>query len=150
MLDINQIQEILPHRFPMLLVDRVLEIGDESAVGIKNVSINEAYFQGHFPGQPLMPGVLIAEALAQMGAVLMMSKLPNPQDKLILFAGIEKVRFRRPVTPGDQMRLEVEFVVKKARVAKMRGKAIVDGQVAAEGTMMCQIVDRPGAEASGS
>ena len=90
-----------------------------------------------------MPGVLVAEALAQMGSVLMMSKLPNPQEKLILFAGIENCRFRRPVTPGDQIRLEVEFIVKKARVAKMRGKAIVDDKVAAEGVMMCQIVDRP-------
>ncbi len=142
MLDINQIQEILPHRYPMLLVDRVLEIGEDKAVGIKNVSINEAFFQGHFPGQPIMPGVLIAEALAQMGAVLILSKVPNASEKLILFAAIEKCRFRRPVTPGDQLRLEVEFIVKKSRVAKMRGKAIVDGKVAADGIMMCQIVDR--------
>ncbi len=139
---------MLPHRYPMLLVDRVLEIGESTAVGIKNVSINEAFFQGHFPGQPLMPGVLIAEALAQMGAVLMMSKLPDPQNKLILFAAIENCRFRRPVTPGDQLRLEVEFLVKKARVAKMKGKALVDGKIAAEGVMMCQIVNRPANGAS--
>ena len=127
----------------MLLVDRVLEIGEESAVGVKNVSINEAFFQGHFPGQPIMPGVLIAEALAQMGAVLIMSKLPDAREKLILFAAIENCKFRRPVTPGDQLRLEVEFLVKKSRVAKMRGRAMVDGKVAADGVMMCQIVDRP-------
>ena len=143
MLDINQIRELLPHRYPMLMVDRVLEIGENSAVGIKNVSANEEFFQGHFPEFPVMPGVLVAEALAQMGALLVMSQTPNPQDKLILFAAIEKCKFRRQVVPGDQLRLEVEFIVKKTSVCKMSGKAYVDGKLAAEGVMMCQIVDKP-------
>lgn len=143
MLDIQRIRELLPHRFPMLMVDRVLEIEDEKATGIKNVSANEPFFQGHFPEYPIMPGVLIAEALAQMGAILVMSKLENPEDKLVLFASIESCKFRRPVTPGDQLRLEVEFIVNKRSVAKMKGVASVDGKVVAEGVMMCQIIDKP-------
>jgi len=143
MLDINQIRELLPHRYPFLFVDRVLEIGENSAVGYKNVSGNEPFFEGHFPEYPIMPGVLIAEALAQMGAILIMSKLPNPKEKLVLFAAIDNCKFRRPVVPGDQLRLEVEFTVYKPRVAKMNGKAFVDDKLVAEGTMMCQIADKP-------
>lgn len=143
MLDINRIRELLPHRYPMLMVDRVLELTESTAAGIKNVTANEPFFNGHFPEYPVMPGVLIAEALAQMGAVLVMSQLPNPQDKLILFASIEQCKFRRQVIPGDQLRLEVEFLVKKASVCKMAGKAFVDGKLVAEGVMMCQIVDKP-------
>ena len=146
MLDINRIRELLPHRYPMLMVDRVTELTDTTASGIKNVTANEPFFQGHFPEYPVMPGVLIAEALAQMGAVLVMSQLPNPQDKLILFASIDQCKFRRQVIPGDQLRLEVEFLVKKASVCKMAGKAFVEGKLVAEGVMMCQIVDKPKAQ----
>ncbi len=143
MLDINRIRELLPHRYPLLMVDRVLELTENKASGIKNVTCNEPFFNGHFPEYPVMPGVLIAEALAQMGAVLVMSQLPNPQDKLILFASIDQCKFRRQVIPGDQLRLEVEFLVKKASVCKMAGKAYVEGKLVAEGVMMCQIVDKP-------
>ena len=143
MLDITQIRRLLPHRYPMLMVDRVLEIGESSAVGIKNVSANEPFFAGHFPEYPVMPGVLIAEALAQMGAILIMSHTPNPENKLILFASIDKCKFRRQVVPGDQLRIEVEFIVRKSSIAKMSGRAYVDGKVVAEGVMMCQIVDKP-------
>lgn len=146
MLDINRIRELLPHRYPMLMVDRVLELTDNTAAGIKNVTANEPFFQGHFPEYPVMPGVLIAEALAQMGAVLIMSQLPNPEEKLILFASIDQCKFRRQVIPGDQLRLEVEFLVKKKMVAKMAGKAFVDDKLVAEGVMMCQIVDKPKAQ----
>ena len=146
MLDINRIRELLPHRYPMLMVDRVLELTETTAAGIKNVTANEPFFQGHFPEYPVMPGVLIAEALAQMGAVLVMSQLPNPQDKLILFASIDQCKFRRQVIPGDTLRLEVEFLVKKASVCKMAGKAFVEGKLVAEGVMMCQIVDKPKAQ----
>ena len=143
MLDINRIRELLPHRYPMLMVDRVTELTDNTASGIKNVTANEPFFNGHFPEYPVMPGVLIAEALAQMGAVLVMSQLPNPQDKLILFASIDKCKFRRQVVPGDQLRLEVEFLVKKKSVCKMAGQAFVEDKLVAEGVMMCQIVDKP-------
>ncbi|MEZ5364459.1 MAG: 3-hydroxyacyl-ACP dehydratase FabZ [Bryobacterales bacterium] len=143
MLDINRIRELLPHRYPMLMVDRVLELTQTTATGIKNVTANEPFFNGHFPEYPVMPGVLIAEALAQMGAVLVMSQLPNPEEKLILFASIDQCKFRRQVIPGDQLRLEVEFLVKKASVCKMAGKAFVDDKLVAEGVMMCQIVDKP-------
>jgi 3-hydroxyacyl-[acyl-carrier-protein] dehydratase len=146
MLDINRIRELLPHRYPMLMIDRVLELTENTAAGIKNVTANEPFFQGHFPEYPVMPGVLIAEALAQMGAVLVMSQLPNPRDKLILFASIDQCKFRRQVIPGDQLRLEVEFLVKKASVCKMAGKAFVEGKLVAEGVMMCQIVDKPKAQ----
>lgn len=146
MLDINGILDLLPHRYPMLLVDRVLEIGETRAVGIKNVSANEPFFQGHFPGNPIMPGVLIAEAMAQMGAVLVLSQTPDAGKKLVLFASIENCKFRKPVLPGDQLRLEVEYIVRKKSVCKMRGKTFVDGRIVAEGVMMCQIVDRPAAE----
>jgi 3-hydroxyacyl-[acyl-carrier-protein] dehydratase len=143
MLDINRIRELLPHRYPMLMVDRVTELTANTAAGIKNVTANEPFFNGHFPEYPVMPGVLIAEALAQMGAVLVMSQIPDPQDKLILFASIDKCKFRRQVIPGDQLRLEVEFLVKKASVCKMAGKAFVEDKLVAEGVMMCQIVDKP-------
>ena len=146
MLDINRIRELLPHRYPMLMIDRVLELTENTAAGIKNVSANEPFFQGHFPEYPVMPGVLIAEALAQLGAVLVMSQLPNPQDKLILFASIDQCKFRRQVVPGDQLRLDVEFLVKKTSVCKMAGKAFVEGKLVAEGVMMCQIVDKPKAQ----
>lgn len=143
MLDIHQIRELLPHRYPFLMVDRVLEMGDDKAVAIKNVSANEPHFEGHFPDYPIMPGVLIAEALAQTGALLIMNTFEDPKSKLVLFAKIEDCRFRKPVFPGDQLRLEVEFIVNKARVAKMSGKAYVGDNLVADGVMMCQIIDKP-------
>ena len=146
MLDIHQIRELLPHRYPFLLVDRVVELGEKTAIAIKNVTANEPFFQGHFPEYPIMPGVLIAEALAQTGAILVMSRFEDPKSKLVLFASIEQCKFRRPVFPGDQVRLEVEFIVDKKRVAKMAGKAYVEDKLVAEGVMMCQIIDKPKAE----
>lgn len=133
MLDITQIQKILPHRYPFLLVDRVLEVEPGvRAVGVKNVSGNEDFFNGHFPGYPVMPGVLIVEALAQTGAVALLM-LPQFEGKIALFAGMEKVRFRRKVVPGDVLRLEVEMTSLKSRMGKAYGKALVDGEVACEG-----------------
>lgn len=135
-LDIKKIQEILPHRYPFLLVDKILEIEeDRRIVGQKNVTGNESFFQGHFPGYPVMPGVLIVEALAQVGAVLVLKK-PEFAGKIALFAGIDKVRFRRQVVPGDVLRLEVEVINFRGFIGKARAKAFVDGEIACEGELM--------------
>jgi len=140
-LEIKEIMEIIPHRYPFLLVDRVLELDPgKRAVGIKNVSVNEPFFQGHFPGYPVMPGVLIIEAMAQVGAVAVLS-LPDLKDKLALFAGIDGARFRRQVVPGDQIRLEVEIIKFKGPIGKGRGVATVDGQVAAEAELTFALQD---------
>lgn len=139
MLDINEIQKILPHRYPFLLVDRIIEIEDgKKVVGLKNVSANEGFFQGHFPGYPVMPGVLIIEAMAQVGAVAIL-KMPEYQGKIAFFAGIDNVRFRRQVVPGDQLRIEVEMLKLRGRIGKARGVVTVDGAVAAEGEFMFAI-----------
>ena len=141
MLDINEIQKILPHRYPFLLVDRILELEpNKRAVGIKNVTINEPFFQGHFPGHPIMPGVLVLEAMAQVGSFTFLFE--NDKGKLLYLVGVDKARFRKPITPGDQIRFETEVVFIRSKMGKISGKAIVDGQVAVEAELTCAIVDR--------
>jgi 3-hydroxyacyl-[acyl-carrier-protein] dehydratase len=141
-LSIEQIQALLPHRYPFLLVDRIIEnVPGEKAVGIKNVTVNEPFFQGHFPGRPIMPGVLIVEAMAQVGGVVLL-QMADLKDKLSLFAGIDKVRFRRPVTPGDQLVMTVELLtIKQRRFGKMQARAEVDGQLTCEGELMFSLID---------
>jgi 3-hydroxyacyl-[acyl-carrier-protein] dehydratase len=142
-LNITEIMEILPHRYPMLLVDRVLEIEEgKRIVCIKNVTANEQFFQGHFPGAPVMPGVLIVEAMAQCGAVLVLRDIPDRAQKLFLFGGVDKARFRRPVIPGDQLRMEVEILAKRSNSVKIRGVATVDGEVVAEADMLSVMAPR--------
>jgi len=141
MLDAEEIQKILPHRYPFLLVDRVLEIGPDHAVGIKNVSVNEPFFPGHFPGQPIMPGVLIVEAMAQVGAVAVLSQ-PEHRGKLAFFAGLDKVRFKRPVRPGDVLRLEVTLERMRGPIGRGRGVATVDGEVAARGELLFALMEQ--------
>lgn len=141
-LDTNQIRRILPHRYPMLLVDQIVEMDAERIVGIKNVSANEPFFAGHFPTFPVMPGVLIAEAMAQTAGVLVLSSIPEREDKLVLLVSIEFAKFRKPVVPGDQLRIEMKLLKRKATVAKMSGVATVDGAVVAEAEMMCKLADK--------
>ncbi len=142
-LDINEIQKILPHRPPFLLVDRILELEPQKRiVGIKNVTINEPFFTGHFPNFPVMPGVLIVEAMAQTGGVLVLRDVPDADSKLVFFAAIEEAKFRRPVFPGDQLRLEVEVLSRRATFCRMKGKALVDGQLAAEAVILCKIAEK--------
>ena len=144
MLDINQIMSILPHRYPFLLVDRVIEMERKKRiVAIKNVTINEPFFQGHFPGFPIMPGVLIIEAIAQTGGVLILTELPDPDNILMVFTGIENAKFRRPVVPGDQVRIEVTAVNWRSRAVKMLGVATVDGKIVCESTATCGLIPRP-------
>jgi len=144
MLTINDIMKILPHRYPMLLVDRVVEIDEgKRIVGIKNVTANEQFFQGHFPGAPVMPGVLIVEAMAQCSAVLILRGIPDRDEKLFLFGGVDKARFRRPVVPGDQLRMECEVLQRRSNTVKVKGTATVDGNVVAEAEMLSIMVERP-------
>ena len=141
--DVTQIQKILPHRYPFLMVDAILEIERlKRIVGIKNVTINESHFQGHFPGQPVMPGVLIIEAMAQTGGLLLLLEVPDRQNKLLYFVAVDGARFRRPVVPGDQLRLEVQVLSWRGDFCKLEGEATVNGQLAAEATLMCKMVDR--------
>jgi beta-hydroxyacyl-ACP dehydratase FabZ len=143
MMDITQIMEHLPHRYPFLLVDRILEThGTQKIVGLKNVTINESFFQGHFPGHPVMPGVLIVEALAQTGGLLLLEQIPDREGKIFYFMSLDNVKFRRPVVPGDQLRMEVEMVQFRGKVAKLKGVALVDGQVATEAEMMACVVGK--------
>jgi beta-hydroxyacyl-ACP dehydratase FabZ len=144
MLTINEIMKILPHRYPMLLVDRIVEIdAGKRIVGIKNVSANEQFFQGHFPGAPVMPGVLIVEAMAQCAAVLILRDIPNREEKLFLFGGVDKARFRKPVIPGDQVRLECEILQRRSNSVKIHGTATVAGELVAEAEMLSVMVERP-------
>ena len=140
---IQEILGVIPHRYPMLLVDRILEIdGARKIVGIKNVTINEPFFQGHFPGHPIMPGVLVVEAMAQVGGMLLLGAVENPENKVVYFMSIDKVKFRRPVVPGDQVRFELEMLQFRGKTCKMKGVGLVEGQVAAEAEMMAMVVER--------
>jgi 3-hydroxyacyl-[acyl-carrier-protein] dehydratase len=142
-LDINEIQRILPHRYPVLLIDRVVDLTRrERIVAIKNVTINEPFFQGHFPNMPIMPGVLIVEAIAQTGGALLLTEVENRDDMLMVFTGIERAKFRRPVFPGDQLRIEVEVKAWRMTAVRMEGKVFVGEKRVAEATVTCQLVDR--------
>ena len=143
LLDITQIQSILPHRYPFLLVDRIVDYEPgKRVVGVKNVTLNEPFFAGHFPGAPVMPGVLIVEAMAQTAGVMMLASLPDRETKLVFFTGIDGAKFRRPVVPGDQLRLELTVLKLRPRYIKLRGEAYVDGQLVAEAEISSALVDR--------
>ncbi len=143
LMDIMEIQKILPHRYPFLMIDGIEEIERvKRIVGVKNVTINEAHFQGHFPGKPIMPGVLIIEAMAQTGGLLLLLEIPDREKKLLYFVAIDDARFRRPVLPGDQLKIEVKVVSWRGDFCKLDGKARVNGEVAAEAILMCKMVDR--------
>ncbi len=144
MFGLKEIQQVLPHRYPFLLVDRIVEMETgKRVVGLKNVSINEPFFAGHFPGHPIMPGVLILEAMAQVGGFLLMWSLGvRPEKKVLYFTGIDGARFRRPVVPGDQLRFEVEVLQMRRQICRMKGTALVDGNVAAEAELSAVVVDR--------
>jgi 3-hydroxyacyl-[acyl-carrier-protein] dehydratase len=142
-MDVVEIQKILPHRYPFLFVDAVVEMERmKSIVGLKNVTVNEAYFQGHFPGAPVMPGVLIIESMAQTGGVLLLREVPDREKKLLYFAAVDGARFRRPVVPGDQLRVEMTVLNWRGDFCKLQGRATVNGQLAAEATLMCKMMDR--------
>ena len=142
---VTDIMKFLPHRYPFLLVDRIMEVeADKRIVGLKNVTINEPFFQGHFPGAPVMPGVLIIEAMAQVAGVMIYRDLPEKEKKLIYFTSIESAKFRRPVVPGDQLRIEMELLNRRSNFGKMTGRATVEGKLAAEAIVMFAIADRPG------
>jgi 3-hydroxyacyl-[acyl-carrier-protein] dehydratase len=141
-LDINGIQKILPHRYPFLMVDAIEEMERwKRIVGIKNVTINEIYFQGHFPGKPIMPGVLIIESMAQTGGLLLLKEVPDREKKLVYFVAIDNARFRRPVVPGDQLRIEVNVIAWRGTFCKLEGRATVNGELVAEATLMSKMVD---------
>jgi UDP-3-O-[3-hydroxymyristoyl] N-acetylglucosamine deacetylase/3-hydroxyacyl-[acyl-carrier-protein] dehydratase len=141
-LGIEEIMKVLPHRYPFLLVDRVLELEEKRIVGIKNVSINEPFFQGHFPGHPIMPGVLIVEAMAQVGGMLLMGTVEDPDSKVVYFMSLDNVKFRKPVKPGDQLRFELEMVQVRGKICRMCGVAKVDGEVVCEADMAAMVRDR--------
>jgi 3-hydroxyacyl-[acyl-carrier-protein] dehydratase len=142
-LDIQQIMSILPHRYPLLLIDRVLEMERKTRiVAIKNVTINEPHFAGHFPDFPIMPGVLIVEAIAQAGGALLLTEIPDRDSKLMVFTGIDSAKFRRPVVPGDQLRIEVTVLNWRTNAVRMRGIATVEGKTACEATIMCALTSR--------
>lgn len=145
-MDINEIQHFLPHRYPFLLIDKVVELERlKRIVAIKNVSINEAFFQGHFPGKPVMPGVLILESMAQAGGLLLLQDIPDREHKLLYLASMNNVKFRRPVVPGDQLRVEVNLITWKGDLCKIEAKAYVGGNLATEASLLCVMVDRESA-----
>lgn len=150
LMDVQEITAFLPHRYPMLMVDRIIEMTDNSIVGLKNVTSNEPFFTGHFPGFPVMPGVLIVEAMAQVGGLLVGKLAPHTRGKIMFLASVEEAKFRRPVVPGDQLRIEMKLLRLKYSIAKMSGVATVDGQVAAEAILLCKLTEQdvPGAKAS--
>lgn len=140
---IQEILEFLPHRYPFLLIDRVVEFEPtKRLVALKNVTINEPFFQGHFPGHPIMPGVLVVEAMAQAGAIIMLAEIADRDKKLIVFTGIERAKFRQSVTPGDQLRIEVNVLSFRTRAGRIEGRAYVDGKLACEATLTCMVVPR--------
>jgi len=146
-IDIQEILGFLPHRYPFLLIDRIVEFEPRKrCVAIKNVTINEPFFQGHFPGHPIMPGVLVIEAMAQAGGIIMTHELPDRHEKLVVFTGIERAKFRQPVTPGDQLRIEIDVLAFRTRAGRIEGKAYVDGKMACEAVLTCAVVPRAGAE----
>lgn len=147
MLDIQKILEKLPHRYPFILLDRILEVGADEIVGLKNVTINEPFFQGHFPGHPIMPGVLIIEAMAQAGGLLAFNLAPETEGNNVYFMGVDKARFRRPVRPGDQLVLKIKLMKQRGPVFKMRGEAFVDDRLVAEAELMA--TTDPGGQESG-
>ena len=143
-LDITAIQAILPHRYPFLLIDRVTKLERKKRiVAIKNVTINEPYFAGHFPDYPIMPGVLMVEAIAQAGGALLLTEIPDRDQKLMVFTGIERAKFRKPVTPGDQLRIEVDVLAWRTTAVKMQGNVWVGDKLACEAVVTCQLVSRP-------
>ncbi|MDR3567131.1 MAG: 3-hydroxyacyl-ACP dehydratase FabZ [Syntrophobacteraceae bacterium] len=143
MMDVLRIKELLPHRYPFLLVDRIVECSSEAIVGIKNVSVNEPFFQGHFPNDPIMPGVLILEAMAQTGGVLVFTVFPELKDNPFYFAGLDKVRFRKPVRPGDRLVMKVKLQKQRGGFFKMFGEAFVDDVLVAEAEMMANVIAAP-------
>ncbi len=142
MMKIEEILNSLPHRYPFLLVDRILEISEDKVIGLKNVTINEPFFQGHFPGQPIMPGVLIIEAMAQVGGCLLLKDVPEKENKLVYFMGIDKARFRKPIVPGDQIIFEVKVLHKRSNTCKLWGEAKVDGNLCAEAELISIMVNK--------
>jgi 3-hydroxyacyl-[acyl-carrier-protein] dehydratase len=141
--DIQEILGLLPHRYPFLLIDRVVEFEPaKRLVALKNVTVNEPFFQGHFPGYPIMPGVLVIEAMAQAGAIIILRDIPDRENKLAVFTSIDKAKFRRPVTPGDQLRIEVNVLAFKSRVGRMEAKAFVEGKLACQAILTCSIVSK--------
>ena len=142
MYDIMEILRVMPHRYPFLMVDRIVEASEEKVVGIKNVTVNEPHFMGHFPENPVMPGVLIVEAMAQTGGFLILQLSESPENKLVYFARIDKVKFRKPVRPGDVLRMELTFKGQRRNLYMMEGKAYVDGEVVAEGEFTAAVFER--------
>lgn len=140
--DVLKIMELIPHRYPFLMVDRILSVEKEKIIGIKNVTINEPFFQGHFPDHPIMPGVLIVEGMAQCAGVLMLRLFDDPQSKVVYFASIDKVKFRKPVVPGDQIKYQIDISRFGGKICKFKGTSYVDDQIVCEAEMVASIMDR--------